>query len=181
MKFKSRLLDDDEVRRALTRIAHEVVEKNKGTEGLCFVGIHTRGISLAKRLVDLVEKFEGKQAPMGILDITLYRDDLSEIGLQPRVRETRIPFDLNGKAVVLVDDVLYTGRTARAALDALIDLGRPSRIYLAVLVDRGHRELPIRADFVGKNLPTSKSEVVKVKTLEDDGEDAVELWELEVA
>ncbi|WP_299430242.1 bifunctional pyr operon transcriptional regulator/uracil phosphoribosyltransferase PyrR [uncultured Meiothermus sp.] len=181
MKFKSRLLGDDEVRRALTRIAHEVVEKNKGTEGLCFVGIHTRGISLAKRLVDLVEKFEGKQAPMGILDITLYRDDLSEIGLQPRVRETRIPFDLNGKAVVLVDDVLYTGRTARAALDALIDLGRPSRIYLAVLVDRGHRELPIRADFVGKNLPTSKSEVVKVKTLEDDGEDAVELWELEGA
>jgi pyrimidine operon attenuation protein/uracil phosphoribosyltransferase len=181
MKFKSRLLDDGEVRRALTRIAHEVVEKNKGTQGLCFVGIHTRGISLAKRLVDLVEKFEGKQAPMGILDITLYRDDLSEIGLQPRVRETRIPFDLNGKAVVLVDDVLYTGRTARAALDALIDLGRPSRIYLAVLVDRGHRELPIRADFVGKNLPTSKSEVVKVKTLEDDGEDAVELWELEGA
>jgi pyrimidine operon attenuation protein/uracil phosphoribosyltransferase len=181
MKFKSRLLDDDEVRRALTRIAHEVVEKNKGTQGLCFVGIHTRGISLAKRLVDLVEKFEGKQAPMGILDITLYRDDLSEIGLQPRVRETRIPFDLNGRAVVLVDDVLYTGRTARAALDALIDLGRPSRIYLAVLVDRGHRELPIRADFVGKNLPTSRSEVVKVKTLEDDGEDAVELWELEGA
>jgi pyrimidine operon attenuation protein/uracil phosphoribosyltransferase len=181
MKFKSRLLDEGEVRRALTRIAHEVVEKNKGTEGLCFVGIHTRGISLAKRLVDLVEKFEGKQTPMGILDITLYRDDLSEIGLQPRVRETRIPFDLNGKAVVLVDDVLYTGRTARAALDALIDLGRPSRIYLAVLVDRGHRELPIRADFVGKNLPTSKSEVVKVKTLEDDGEDAVELWELEGA
>jgi len=118
---------------------------------------------------------------MGILDITLYRDDLTEIGLQPRVRETRIPFDLNGKAVVLVDDVLYTGRTARAALDALIDQGRPSRIYLAVLVDRGHRELPIRADFVGKNLPTSRNEVVKVKTREDDGEDAVELWEKEAS
>ncbi|MGK0617690.1 bifunctional pyr operon transcriptional regulator/uracil phosphoribosyltransferase PyrR [Meiothermus cerbereus] len=179
MTFKSKLLNEDEVRRALTRIAHEVIEKNKGTDNLCFVGIHTRGISLAKRLVDLVEKFEGKRVPMGILDITLYRDDLTEIGLQPRVRETRIPFDLNGKAVVLVDDVLYTGRTARAALDALIDQGRPNRIYLAVLVDRGHRELPIRADFVGKNLPTSKNEVVKVKTQEDDGEDAVELWEME--
>lgn len=181
MNFKSKLLNDEEVRRALTRIAHEVIEKNKGTEGLCFVGIHTRGISLARRLVDLVEKFEGKRVPMGILDITLYRDDLTEIGLQPKVRETRIPFDLNGRAVVLVDDVLYTGRTARAALDALIDLGRPSRIYLAVLVDRGHRELPIRADFVGKNLPTARSEVVKVKTQEDDGEDAVELWETEEA
>ncbi|WP_337869914.1 bifunctional pyr operon transcriptional regulator/uracil phosphoribosyltransferase PyrR [Meiothermus sp.] len=181
MTFKSKLLNDEEVRRALTRIAHEVIEKNKGTDKLCFVGIHTRGISLAKRLVDLVEKFEGKRVPMGILDITLYRDDLSEIGLQPKVRETRIPFDLGGKAVVLVDDVLYTGRTARAALDALIDQGRPSRIYLAVLVDRGHRELPIRADFVGKNLPTSKSEVVKVKTQEDDGEDAVELWEVEAS
>jgi pyrimidine operon attenuation protein/uracil phosphoribosyltransferase len=179
MTFKSKLLNEDEVRRALTRIAHEVIEKNKGTDKLCFVGIHTRGISLAQRLVELVEKFEGKRVPMGILDITLYRDDLTEIGLQPRVRETRIPFDLNGKAVVLVDDVLYTGRTARAALDALIDQGRPNRIYLAVLVDRGHRELPIRADFVGKNLPTSKNEVVKVKTQEDDGEDAVELWEME--
>jgi pyrimidine operon attenuation protein/uracil phosphoribosyltransferase len=181
MTFKSKLLNDEEVRRALTRIAHEVIEKNKGTDKLCFVGIHTRGISLARRLVDLVEKFEGKRVPMGILDITLYRDDLTEIGLQPKVRETRIPFDLSGKAVVLVDDVLYTGRTARAALDALIDQGRPNRIYLAVLVDRGHRELPIRADFVGKNLPTSKNEVVKVKTLEDDGEDAVELWEMEGA
>ncbi|MCX7739711.1 MAG: bifunctional pyr operon transcriptional regulator/uracil phosphoribosyltransferase PyrR [Meiothermus sp.] len=179
MTFKSRILNADEVRRALTRIAHEVIERNKGTQRLCFVGIHTRGISLAKRLVGLVEGFEGQRVPMGILDITLYRDDLTEIGLQPRVRETRIPFDLNGKAVVLVDDVLYTGRTARAALDALIDQGRPNRIYLAVLVDRGHRELPIRADFVGKNLPTSRSEVVKVKTVEDDGEDAVELWEME--
>ncbi|GIW25088.1 bifunctional pyr operon transcriptional regulator/uracil phosphoribosyltransferase PyrR [Meiothermus sp.] len=181
MIFKSKLLNDEEVRRALTRIAHEIIEKNKGVDKLCLVGIHTRGITLARRLGKLIEQFEGQAIPMGILDITLYRDDLTEIGLQPRVRETRIPFDLNGKAVVLVDDVLYTGRTARAALDALIDLGRPSRIYLAVLVDRGHRELPIRADFVGKNLPTAKSEVVKVKTQEDDGEDAVELWEMEDA
>ncbi|MER3444818.1 Bifunctional protein PyrR [Calidithermus terrae] len=179
MNFKSRILSADEIRRALTRIAHEVVEKNKGTDRLCFVGIHTRGITLAERLRELVRQFEGVEVPMGILDITLYRDDLTEIGLQPKVRETRIPFDLSGKAVVLVDDVLFTGRTARAALDALIDLGRPSRIYLAVLVDRGHRELPIRADFVGKNLPTSKSEVVKVKVQETDGEEAVELWELE--
>ena len=178
LTFKSQLLNDEEVRRALTRIAHEIVEKNKGIEGLCLVGIHTRGITLAKRLGKLIEQFEGHTIPLGILDITLYRDDLTEIGLQPKVRETRIPFDLHGKAVVLVDDVLFTGRTARAALDALIDQGRPSRIYLAVLVDRGHRELPIRADFVGKNLPTARSEVVKVKTLEDDGEDAVELWEL---
>jgi pyrimidine operon attenuation protein/uracil phosphoribosyltransferase len=177
LRFKSQLLSADEVRRALTRIAHEVVEKNKGVAGLCFVGIHTRGITLARRLVEMIGSFEGVTPPMGILDITLYRDDLSEIGLQPKVRETRIGFDLHGKAVVLVDDVLFTGRTARAALDALIDQGRPSRIYLAVLVDRGHRELPIRADFVGKNLPTSKSEVVKVHTLEDDGEDSVELWE----
>ncbi|MDX2003789.1 MAG: bifunctional pyr operon transcriptional regulator/uracil phosphoribosyltransferase PyrR [Meiothermus sp.] len=178
MTFKSRILNEEEVRRALTRIAHEIVERNKGTEGLCLVGIHTRGITLSNRLARLIEQFEGHRVPQGILDITLYRDDLSEIGLQPKVRETRIPFDLHSKAVVLVDDVLFTGRTSRAALDALIDQGRPSRIYLAVLVDRGHRELPIRADFVGKNLPTSKSEVVKVKTLEDDGEDSVELYEL---
>ncbi|WP_026234579.1 bifunctional pyr operon transcriptional regulator/uracil phosphoribosyltransferase PyrR [Calidithermus timidus] len=179
MKFKSRILSAEEIRRALTRIAHEVVEKNKGTDRLCFVGIHTRGITLAQRLRELVRQFEGIEVPMGILDITLYRDDLSEIAVQPKVRETRIPFDIGGRSVVLVDDVLFTGRTARAALDALIDLGRPSRIYLAVLVDRGHRELPIRADFVGKNLPTSKSEVVKVKVQEVDGEEAVELWELE--
>jgi pyrimidine operon attenuation protein/uracil phosphoribosyltransferase len=177
LRLKSRILGQEDLRRALTRIAHEIVEKNKGADGLALVGVHTRGIPLAQRLQDHIEQFEGKKVPLGILDITLYRDDLTEIGLQPKVRETRIPFDLSGKAVVLVDDVLYTGRTARAALDALIDLGRPSRIYLAVLVDRGHRELPIRADFVGKNLPTSKTEVVKVKLLETDGEEAVELLE----
>ena len=177
LRFKSRILAAEDMRRALTRIAHEIVEKNKGAEGLALVGVHTRGIPIAKRLQELIEQFEGVKVPLGILDITLYRDDLSEIGLQPKVRETRIPFDLSGKAVVLVDDVLYTGRTARAALDALIDLGRPNRIYLAVLVDRGHRELPIRADFVGKNLPTAKTEVVKVKLFETDDEEAVELFE----
>ena len=175
MRFKAELMNAPEMRRALYRIAHEIVEANKGTEGLALVGIHTRGIPR------FIAEFEGKEVPVGVLDITLYRDDLTEIGYRPQVRETRIPFDLTGKAIVLVDDVLYTGRTARAALDALIDLGRPRRIYLAVLVDRGHRELPIRADFVGKNVPTSRSEVVKVKVEEVDGEDRVELWEREGA
>jgi pyrimidine operon attenuation protein/uracil phosphoribosyltransferase len=177
MTFKARLMEPDEVRRALTRIAHEIVERNRGTQGLCLVGVHTRGIPLAQRLAQIIGGFEPVSPPVGILDITLYRDDLSEIGLQPRVKETRIPFDLGGKNIVVVDDVLFTGRTARAALDALVDQGRPQRIYLAVVVDRGHRELPIRADFVGKNLPTGRHELVKVKVAEVDGEDAVELWE----
>ena len=181
MRFKAELMNAEEMRRALYRIAHEIVEANKGVEGLALVGIHTRGIPLAKRMARFIQEFEGQEVPVGILDITLYRDDLSEIGHQPRVRETRIPFDLTNRAIVLVDDVLYTGRTARAALDALMDLGRPRRIYLAVLVDRGHRELPIRADFVGKNVPTAKNEVVKVKVAEVDGEDRVELWEKEGA
>ncbi|GAA5334664.1 MULTISPECIES: bifunctional pyr operon transcriptional regulator/uracil phosphoribosyltransferase PyrR [Thermus] len=179
MRFKAELMNAEEMRRALYRIAHEIVEANKGVEGLVLIGIHTRGIPLAERIARYILGFEGKEVPVGTLDITLYRDDLTEIGVRPKVRETRIPFDLTGKAVVLVDDVLYTGRTARAALDALMDLGRPKRIYLAVLVDRGHRELPIRADFVGKNVPTAKSEVVKVKVQEVDGEDRVELWERE--
>jgi pyrimidine operon attenuation protein / uracil phosphoribosyltransferase len=181
VRFKAELMNAEEMRRALYRIAHEIVEANKGVEGLALVGIHTRGIPLAKRLARFIQEFEGEEVPVGILDITLYRDDLSEIGHRPQVRETSIPFDLTNRAIVLVDDVLYTGRTARAALDALIDLGRPRRIYLAVLVDRGHRELPIRADFVGKNVPTAKNEVVKVKVAEVDGEDRVELWEKEEA
>ncbi|WP_038057594.1 bifunctional pyr operon transcriptional regulator/uracil phosphoribosyltransferase PyrR [Thermus amyloliquefaciens] len=181
MRFKAELLSAEEMRRALYRIAHEVVEANKGVEGLVLVGIHTRGIPLAERIARYIREFEGVEVPVGVLDITLYRDDLSEIGVRPQVRQTRIPFDLTGKAVVLVDDVLYTGRTARAAMDALMDLGRPRRIYLAVLIDRGHRELPIRADFVGKNVPTARNEVVKVKLTEVDGEDRVELWEKEAA
>jgi pyrimidine operon attenuation protein / uracil phosphoribosyltransferase len=179
MTHKADLMDDQEVTRALTRIAHEIVERSKGTDGLALVGIHTRGVPIAERLADLVERFEGVRPPTGKLDITLYRDDLTEIALQPVVRKTEVPFNVHGKKIVLCDDVLFTGRTARAALDALIDMGRPAVIQLAVLVDRGHRELPIRADYVGKNVPTSSSEIIKVKFTEVDDEDAVELYELE--
>jgi pyrimidine operon attenuation protein / uracil phosphoribosyltransferase len=178
LEFKARLLEPDDIRRAITRVAHEIIERNKGADRLALVGVHTRGIPLAARIAARITELEGVNVPSGKLDITLYRDDLSEVGLQAVVRRTEVPFDVSSLRVVLVDDVLYTGRTARAALDALIDLGRPANIQLAVLVDRGHRELPIRADFVGKNLPTSKAEVVKVKLLETDGEDAVELWEV---
>ena len=173
------ILTADEVRRALTRLAHEIIERNKGAENLALIGVHTRGIPLAGRLAEKLSELEGVQVPSGMLDITLYRDDLSEVAHQPIIRETNVPFDIAHRRVILVDDVLYTGRTVRAALDALIDLGRPEGIQLAVLVDRGHRELPIRADYVGKNLPTAKHEVVKVKLQETDGTDIVELWELE--
>ncbi|ACO46797.1 bifunctional pyr operon transcriptional regulator/uracil phosphoribosyltransferase PyrR [Deinococcus deserti] len=176
---KATILTADEVRRAMTRIAHEIIERNKGAENLALIGIHTRGIPLAERLAAKLSELEGVDIPTGMLDITLYRDDLSEVAHQPIIRETQVPFDLGQRRVILVDDVLYTGRTVRAALDALIDLGRPVGIQLAVLVDRGHRELPIRADYVGKNLPTASSEVVKVKLHETDGVDSVELWDLE--
>lgn len=181
MTPKATILSGDEVRRALTRIAHEIVERNRGAEQLALIGIHTRGIPLAARLAAKLSELEGVEVPTGRLDITLYRDDLTEIAQQPIIRDTQVPFDLRHRRVVLVDDVLYTGRTVRAALDALIDLGRPESIQLAVLVDRGHRELPIRADYVGKNLPTARSEQVKVKLQESDGEDVVELWDLEGA
>ncbi|KQR27961.1 MULTISPECIES: bifunctional pyr operon transcriptional regulator/uracil phosphoribosyltransferase PyrR [Deinococcus] len=179
MTPKATILSGDEVRRALTRIAHEIVERNRGAEQLALIGIHTRGIPLAARLAAKLSELEGVEVPTGRLDITLYRDDLTEIAQQPIIRDTQVPFDLRRRRVVLVDDVLYTGRTVRAALDALIDLGRPESIQLAVLVDRGHRELPIRADYVGKNLPTARSEQVKVKLQESDGEDVVELWDRE--
>ena len=176
---KATILSSDEIRRALTRIAHEIIERNKGAENLAIIGVHTRGIPLAERLASKLSELEGVEVPRGMLDITLYRDDLSEVARQPIIRETQVPFDLADRRVILVDDVLYTGRTVRAALDALIDLGRPEGIQLAVLVARGHRELPIRADYVGKNLPTAKHEVVKVKLQETDGTDIVELFDPE--
>ena len=172
LELKARVMEPEEVRRALTRIAHEIVERNKGTDDLVIVGIRTRGAPLADRIAKTIASFEGVDLPSGALDVTLYRDD---VGIRsPRNLEaTTVPADLDGRVVVLVDDVLYTGRTIRAAFDALLDLGRPRAIRLAVLVDRGHRELPIRADHVGKNLPTSAGEVVKVTVEEIDGEDAV--------
>jgi len=174
---KTLLMDEQAIRRALTRIAHEIVEKNKGTEDLVIVGIKTRGITLAHRLAERIASFEGVQLPVGSLDITLYRDDLKKRGEQPVVHGSEIDVDITDKTVVLVDDVLFTGRTVRAALDALIDIGRPNQIQLAVLVDRGHRELPIRPDFVGKNVPTSRNESVAVHMTEDDQEDKVIIYE----
>ncbi|MBU1090537.1 MAG: bifunctional pyr operon transcriptional regulator/uracil phosphoribosyltransferase PyrR [Candidatus Omnitrophica bacterium] len=171
MKEKARVLDKEAINRALTRIAHEILEKNKGTKELCLIGIRNRGAYIAKRLVESIKEIEGTAVPVGILDITLYRDDLTLIAAGPVVHKTEIDFDISGKNVVLVDDVLYTGRTVRSALDALIDLGRPNSIQLAVLVDRGHRELPVRADFVGKNIPTSQKETVEVRLQEADGSD----------
>jgi pyrimidine operon attenuation protein/uracil phosphoribosyltransferase len=178
LRQKAELMGSSEISRALTRIAHEIIERNKGAERLALVGIHTRGVPIALRLADLIARFESERPKVGKLDITLYRDDLTEIALQPVVRRTEVEFDVHGMRVVLCDDVLYTGRTARAALDALIDMGRPQVIQYATLVDRGHRELPIRADYVGKNVPTSRQELVKVKLSEVDGEDRVELLEV---
>jgi pyrimidine operon attenuation protein/uracil phosphoribosyltransferase len=170
-----RIMTAEDIRRAITRISHEIVEKQAGTEGLVLVGIQRRGVPLASRVAAAILEHDGAEIPVGALDITFYRDDLSLVAQQPIVKGTQIPFDLNGRTVVLVDDVLYTGRTIRAAMDALIDFGRPQTIRLAVLVDRGHRELPIRADHVGKNVPTSREEVVHVFVDEIDGEDAVEI------
>ena len=167
------IMSPEDVRRSLTRIAHEIVEQNNGTKNLCLIGIRRRGDHLAKRLAEEIEKIEGNPLPVGFLDITLYRDDLSTIAHQPVIHKTEIPFDLNGKKVVLVDDVLFTGRTIRAAMDELVDFGRPEKIQLAVLVDRGHRELPIRSDFVGKNLPTSSNENIVVQIKEIDQTDGV--------
>ncbi|WP_296769960.1 bifunctional pyr operon transcriptional regulator/uracil phosphoribosyltransferase PyrR [Selenomonas sp.] len=175
---KTVLMDNEGIRRALTRIAHEIVEKNKGVENIVLVGIRTRGVPIAERLAENIEKIEGQKPPVGVLDITLYRDDLSTLAYQPIVRPTELPVDITGKIVVLVDDVLYTGRTIRAALDAVIDNGRPKTIQLAVLVDRGHRELPIRADFVGKNVPTSSKEVVSVQLQTTDEAENVILREI---
>ncbi|MDI9438905.1 MAG: bifunctional pyr operon transcriptional regulator/uracil phosphoribosyltransferase PyrR [Limnochordia bacterium] len=177
LKEKAQILDHEQIRRALTRIGHEIVERNRGTEGVVLVGIRTRGVPLAERLAEVIERIEGVQIPVGVLDITLYRDDLSSVAEQPIVSHTSMPMSVEGRVVVLVDDVLFTGRTARAALDAIMDLGRPARVQLAVLVDRGHRELPIRADYVGKNVPTSTREVIAVRLREIDGDDRVVILE----
>jgi len=170
---KARVMDADDIRRAMTRIAHEILERNGGVDGLALVGIQTRGAFLARRIAAEVKDIEDVVVPVGILDITLYRDDLQTVADQPVVNESDIPFDIQGKTLILVDDVLYTGRTVRAALDEIVDFGRPKSVQLAVVVDRGHRELPIRADYVGKNVPTSDSEAVAVRITEKDGADEV--------
>jgi pyrimidine operon attenuation protein/uracil phosphoribosyltransferase len=170
----------DDVRRAITRIAHEIVENNRGTDDLVVIGMQTRGVPLARRIAGSITSFEGVDVPVGSLDVGLYRDDLTERGPSVNIQPSDLP-EIAGKRVVLVDDVLYTGRTVRAALDALIDYGRPGRIQLAVLVDRGHRELPIRAEFVGKNIPTSRADDVQVRFEETDGEDAVRVTASEEA
>ncbi len=165
----------EEIRRAVIRISHEIVEKQAGTDGLVLVGIQRRGVPLARRIAEAILEHEQVALPVGALDITFYRDDLSMLAQQPVVKGTDLPFDVTGATVVLIDDVLYTGRTIRAAMDALMEFGRPQVIRLAVLVDRGHRELPIRADHVGKNVPTSREELVRVRVTEIDGEDAVDI------
>ncbi|QQZ08011.1 bifunctional pyr operon transcriptional regulator/uracil phosphoribosyltransferase PyrR [Heyndrickxia vini] len=179
MSQKAVVLDQQAIRRALTRIAHEIIERNKGIENCILVGIKTRGIHLAKRLAERIEQIEGESMQVGVLDITLYRDDLTKKteNAVPEVKGSHIPTDINNKKVILVDDVLYTGRTVRAGMDALMDIGRPSQIQLAVLVDRGHRELPIRADFIGKNIPTSSSERIVVALDEVDELDQVSIYE----
>jgi pyrimidine operon attenuation protein/uracil phosphoribosyltransferase len=174
---KTIIMDEQAIRRGLIRIAHEIIENNKGVENLVLVGIRTRGVPLAERLAAEIKRIEGVNLPVGILDITLYRDDLSTLSYQPVVHQTQIPVDISGKKIILIDDVLYTGRTVRAALDAIIDIGRPKVIQLAVLVDRGHRELPIRADYVGKNVPTSSKEVVGVQLMPVDQADRVVIKE----
>ena len=170
-------MDEAAVERTLIRIAHQIIEKNPGTEDLCLVGIRTRGVPLAEHLAENIYRIEGRRVPVGKLDITLYRDDLSAVSDVPVVSDTDIPFDINGKIVVLADDVVFTTRTARAALDALIALGRPARIQFFALIDRGHAEFPIHPDYVGKNIPTSMKEVVAVRMSETDGETSVSIYE----
>jgi len=170
---KKIIMTRDDIRRTLARIAHEIIERNKTVEHLILVGVHTRGVPLAKRLATNIERFEGIKIPVGALDIRPYRDDLASLNQQPVVHDTDIPTDIDGKSIVLVDDVLYTGRSIRAAMDALTDLGRPKSVQLAVLVDRGHREMPIRADYIGKNMPSSRHEEIQVHLEETDGVDRV--------
>ena len=172
--MEKQIMTAKDVRRALTRIAHEILERNRGVEGLVFAGMHTRGVPLARRIAQSIKEFEGKEVPVAAVDIGLYRDDVP-IRPRPVVKRTSLPVDIEGMRVVLVDDVLFTGRSIRAALDALTDLGRAQQVQLAVLVDRGHRELPVWADYVGKNIPTSQDEEVQVRLIETDGVDEVTL------
>jgi len=180
LRRKAVIADGEELRRVIQRIAHEIVERNKGTADLALIGIRRRGVPLAERIRKAIQRIEGVEVPLGVLDITLYRDDLRTISPQPLVRSTELPFQIEDRVLVLIDDVLFTGRTVRAALEAIMDDGRPRVIQLAVLVDRGHRELPIRADFVGKNVPTSHRENVTVYLRETDEEDAILIEEQEV-
>ena len=168
MRIKAQIMKSEDIDRTLTRLAHQIIERNDGTEDLCLIGIHTRGIPLAKRLSEKIAKIESTPVPVGSLDITMYRDDLSRIDYDPIVSHTEIPFEIEEKTVVLVDDVIFTGRTVRAALEALMKLGRPARIQLCELIDRGHAELPVKADYVGKNIPTSLNEVIAVNLKETD-------------
>lgn len=177
MDFKSVLLDEKAIKRTLTRISHEIIEKNKGVDNIVMIGIQRRGVPIAQRIARLIEEFEDSKVKVGSVDITLYRDDLTELGEQPIINDSSIDVEVKNKKIILVDDVLYTGRTARAAMEAIIKQGRPETIQLAVLVDRGHRELPIRADYVGKNVPTSKKELISVKVTEIDDEDCVRIYE----
>jgi len=179
VKEKAKIMDSQAMERAITRIAHEIIEKNKGVSDVALIGIQRRGVPLANRLAACIEKVEGKKVPVGVLDITFYRDDLSLVNEHPILNGTDIPFNITGLSIVLVDDVLFTGRTTRSAMDALMDSGRPKSIQLAVLIDRGHRELPIRADFVGKNVPTSRSEMISVRIAPFDSPDEVALVEIE--
>lgn len=176
MNIKATLMDEGTMSRAIIRIAHQIIERNEGVENLCLVGIKTRGVPFAQKLAKAIEAIESKNVQVGTLDITLYRDDIS-LAEDPVVNNTQIDFDINNKKVILTDDVIYTGRTVRSAMDALMAIGRPSAIQLAVIIDRGHRELPIRPDFVGKNVPTSHNEIVKVNFKEFDGKNNVELYD----
>lgn len=179
LKEKAKIMDGADLKRVLMRLAHEIVEKNPGNQELVLLGIRRRGVPLAERLSNLIETIEGIKPPVGELDITLYRDDLSMVSPQPLVHRTVIPKPINESVIVLVDDVLYTGRTVRAALEAIFDLGRPAKVQLAIIIDRGHRELPIKPDFIGKNVPTSKKELIDVRLVEVDDEDGVYIMEKE--
>ncbi len=177
MNFKAQIMDESSMMRSLARITHEIIEKNRGCENIMLIGVHRRGVPLAQVLSNNIKKFEGVDVPVGYVDISLYRDDLSEIESLPDVSDSSFPFDVRDKTVILVDDVIYTGRTVRAAIEAVFAVGRPRAIQLAVLIDRGHRELPIKPDYVGKNVPTSHSEVICVEVREYDGANRVMLGE----